>query len=510
VIERFRNPIGTTEPDVAGSPRVSGLEEGRAGPVPLLTLSGTAQARLIRDGEISAVELMDAHLRRIEQVNPSLNAVAEVLSESAREAAARVDQQRARGVPLGSLAGVPFSVKDSIEVEGTVCTAGTLGRQYAAPSREDAAVVARLRGAGAIPVARTNLPDLLFAFESDNLIRGRTNNPYDLSRTSGGSSGGDAALIAAGGSPFGLGSDAAGSVRVPAHFCGIAGIKPTSGRLPRTGHVPPAGGWIESLWQIGPMARHVEDLLEVMPLLAGPDGRDHTVIGMPYGDPEAVDIRDLRVAFFTDNGIAPAEPGTVAAVRRAAMALATEVRLVEERRPPGIEESYDLEMGLLGPDGGDGLRAYLASIGSSRTHPLLNGWLAKLDRRRTTVEGFAAWWSALDRFRAGMFEFLQGYDAIVSPVCAHVAVPHGSSIEERTFPGFSYTMTYNLTGWPAAVVRCGETAESLPIGVQIAARPWREDVALRLAGRIETLFGGWQPPALFPALLKDAGRSSAV
>jgi len=487
--------------------------------IELLTLSGTAQARLIRDGEISAVELMDAHLRRIEQVNPSLNAVAEVLSESAREAAARVDQQRAQGVPLGSLAGVPFSVKDSIEVQGTVCTAGTLGRQYAAPSREDAAVVARLRGAGAIPVARTNLPDLLFAFESDNLIRGRTNNPYDLSRTSGGSSGGEAALIAAGGSPFGLGSDAAGSVRVPAHFCGIASIKPTSGRLPRTGHVPPAGGWIESLWQIGPMARRVEDLHAVMRLLAGPDGRDHTVIGMPYGDPDAVrinevDTRDLRVAFFTDNGIAPAEPGTVAAVHQAAMALASEVRLVEERRPPGIEESYDLEMGFLGPDGGDGVRAFLASIGSSRTHPLLDGWLAKLDRRRTTVEGFAAWWSALDRFRAKMFEFLQGYDAIVSPVCAHVAVPHGRSIEEHIFPGFSYTMTYNLTGWPAAVVRCGETADGLPIGVQIAARPWREDVALRLADRIETLFGGWRPPLLLPVLLKDrpeyAGRSSTV
>src|SRR5208283_660900 len=143
-----------------------------------------------------------------------------------------------------------------------------------------------------------------FAFESDNLIRGRTNNPYDFSRTSGGSSGGEAALIAACGSPFGLGSDCAGSVRLPAHFCGIASIKPTSGRLPRTGHVPPAGGWIEALWQIGPMSRRVEDLVTVMPLLAGPDGRDHTVVDMPLGNPRAVQVRDLRVAFYTDNGLA--------------------------------------------------------------------------------------------------------------------------------------------------------------------------------------------------------------
>ena len=262
------------------------------------SLSGTAQARLIRSGEMSATELVEAHLRRIQMVNPCLNAVAEVLEETALQSAARVDRERAQGNPLPPLAGVPFSVKDSIEVEGTVCTAGTLGRKSAAPSICDATVVARLRAAGAIPIARTNLPDLLFAFETDNLIRGRTNNPYDFSRTSGGSSGGEAALIAACGSPFGLGSDAAGSVRVPAHFCGITSIKPTSGRLPRTGHVPPAGGWIETLWQIGPMARRVEDLSAMMSLLAAPDGRDHTVVGMPFGDPALVRMKDLRIAYF--------------------------------------------------------------------------------------------------------------------------------------------------------------------------------------------------------------------
>jgi amidase len=353
--------------------------------------------------------------------------------------------------------------------------------------------VARLRGAGAIPIARTNLPDLLFAFESDNLIRGRTNNPYDFSRTSGGSSGGEAALIAACGSPFGLGSDAAGSVRLPAHFCGIASIKPTSGRLPRTGHVPPAGGWIETLWQIGPMARRVEDLSSMLSLLAAPDAQDHTVIGMPFGDPTEVRMKDLRIAFFTDNGIVPAEPETIAVVQRAAASLANEVNRIEERRPPGVEESYELEMRMIGPDGGDALRAYLAAIGSTRTHPLLDGWLGKLEPYRTTLAGFAEYWSALDRFRARMFAFFENYDAIISPVFPQAALPHGSSIEERTFKGFSYTMTHNVTGWPAAVVRCGQTAPGLPIGVQIAAHPWREDVALRIAAQLESAFGGWQP-----------------
>jgi amidase len=456
-------------------------------------LSGTAQARLIRSGDVSATELIGAHLRRMEQVNPCLNAVAEVLEETARQSAAQVDRERAQGNPLPVLAGVPFSIKDSIEVEGTVCTAGTLGRRSAAPSTRDATVVARLRAAGAIPVARTNLPDLLFAFESDNLIRGGTNNPYDFSRTSGGSSGGEAALISAGGSPFGLGSDCAGSVRLPAHFCGIASLKPTSGRLPRTGHVPPAGGWIETLWQIGPLARRVEDLSVMMSMLAAPDAQDHTVVGMPLCDPAQVRLKDLRIAFFTDNGIVPADAETIAVVERAAAALENDVNRIEERCPSGIEESYDLEMQMIGPDGGDGLRAFLTAIGSTRTHPLLDGWLAKLEPYRTTIDGFAGYWAALDRFRARMFAFLEDFDAILSPVYPQAALTHGRSIEDGTFQGFSYTMTHNLTGWPAAVVRCGQTSAGLPIGVQIAAHPWREDVALRIAAHLESAFGGWQP-----------------
>jgi len=317
----------------------------------ILALSGTAQGRLIREGSISSAELIEAHISHIEEVNPALNAVIEVLRGPARDAARSADRRCAEGALLGPLDGVPFSIKDSIEVAGTVCTAGTIGLRNATASQSDATLVARLRAAGAIPLARTNLPDLLFAFESDNLIYGRTNNPYDLSRTSGGSSGGEAALIAACGSPFGLGSDAAGSVRLPAHFCGIASMKPTSGRLPRTGHVPPAGGWLETLWQIGPMARWVEDIWTLMPILTGCDAQDHTCVDMPYRDPREIDLRGLRVAYFTANGIAEVDAGTAATIQKAAQALCGAGLRVEERRPPGIEQSYDLEMKLIGPDG---------------------------------------------------------------------------------------------------------------------------------------------------------------
>jgi amidase len=453
----------------------------------VLSVSGSRQARLIRDGEISAEELIRLHLARIDEINPSLNAVVDLLREPALLEAKAVDRRRAAGEALRPFEGVPFSIKDSIEVEGTVCSAGTWGRRNAAPSAQDATLVARLRAAGAIPLARTNVPDLLFAFESDNLIYGRTNNPYDLSRTAGGSSGGEAALIAACGSPFGLGSDAAGSVRLPAHYCGISSIKPTSGRLSRAGHIPPAGGWLEMVWQIGPMARYVEDLRAMMPILLGADCRDRTVIPMPYGDPGQVSLRDLRLAFFTDNGIEPADADTDFAIREAMAKIAAGVLSVEERRPEGIEESYDLEMKLIGPDGGDSLRRYLNEIGSVNTHPLLEGWLAKLEPWRTGILGFAGYWAELDLFRDRMFAFMGGYDAILSPVASQTAVPHGASIEDKVFRGFSYTMTHNLTGWPAAVVRCGTSRDGLPIGIQIAARPWREDVALALAYLIQSV-----------------------
>ena len=435
---------------------------------PAIRLSGIEQAGLIREGDISSEELVRAHLEQIGRVNPRLNAVVEVLEEEALRTAKLVDAKRARGARLRLFEGVPFSVKDSIEVAGTICSAGTLGRRKAARSQQDATVVGRLRAAGAIPIARTNLPDLLFAFESDNLIFGRTNNPYDLSRTAGGSSGGEAALIAACGSPFGLGSDAAGSVRVPAHFCGIASLKPTSGRLPRTGHVPPAGGWIEMLWQIGPMARRVEDLDAMMRVLSGPDGEDRTVVPTAYRNPAEIDVDRLHILRWEE----------------------IDDPLLSHRR------AYEIEMKILGADGGDSLREYLRGIGSAETHPLLERWLSKLEPYRTDARGFARYWEELDDFRNRMFALLRNHDALLSPVCEHAALPHGESVRDDIFPGFGYTMVHNLTGWPAAVVRQGASPEGLPVGVQVAAAPWREDIVLALARRIEGESEGWIAPEL--------------
>ncbi len=326
-------------------------------------------AKMIRTREISSVELVTAHLEQIQRVNPAINAVVDLLADSALRAAQTADAQLAAGEPCGPLHGVPVSIKDSIDVAGTKCTAGTIGRRDAPPAEKDATLVHRLRTAGAIPIAKTNLPDLLFAFETDNLIYGRSNNPYDLERTPGGSSGGESALIAACGSPLGLGSDAAGSVRVPAAFCGIASIKPTSGRLPRTGHVPAAGGWIEALWQIGPMARHIEDLALAMQILAGEDGADFTSPPVPLM--EAGPLGQRRIAFFTDNGFSRCTSAVQEAVRGCAEFLSQSGMIVEEQTPPGVERAFELELALLGADGADGIDEYLESAGSTHVHPLL-------------------------------------------------------------------------------------------------------------------------------------------
>jgi amidase len=238
----------------------------------------------------------------------------------------------------------------------------------------------------------------------------------------------------------------------------------------------------------------VEDLIALMPLLARGDGHDPTVIEMPVLDPAAVEFRNLRMAFYTDNGIARANSEVARVVTAAAKELAGEVRPVQEARPGCLTDTYDLEMKLIGPDGGDGLRQYLKAVGSNQLHPLLTGWLDKLERYRTDLAGFARYWGELDSYRAEMQAFFRDYDVILCPAYPQPALLHGTSIEDNNFRGFSHTMAYNLTGWPAAVVRCGESAEGLPIAVQIVAHPFREDVALAVAKRLEEAFGGWKAP----------------
>lgn len=427
--------------------------------------SAAALTAAIRAREVSAVEVVEIYLARVAAVNPRLNAVVQLAADGARAEARAADEALARGDVCGSLHGVPFTVKDVIETAGLVCAAGLPERATFTPAR-DATVVTRLRAAGAILLGKTNVPPGGGGIETDNAVYGRTNNPYDLGRTPGGSSGGEAAIIAAGGSPLGLGSDSGGSIRLPAHNCGLAGLKPTAGRVPATGagHV---GDVSDTRTVVGLLARSVADLALTFPLIAGVDWHDASVVPMPLGDPAAVELKRLRVAFYTHDGVSAPTPETAASVRAAARALADAGATVEEQAPPGVEQCWEITRGV---------------------------W--QWHRGETTATAYARLLWRWGRFRSRVLAFMEQRDAILCPVAACPAVTHGATADYNEATLISYTVAYSLTGWPAVVVRAGTSPEGLPLGVQVVARPWREDVALAVAQRIEDAFGGWQRPPL--------------
>ena len=280
-------------------------------------------AKNIRGRKISPVELAEAHLARIARLNPKLNAFVTVDAERARAQARSAEAAvslNSKTTSLGPLHGVPISIKSSVDVAGLPCECGSVLRKGNTPT-EDAPLVGRLRAAGAVILGNTNVPEFLMAYETDNLLCGRTNNPWDLERTPGGSSGGEAAAIASGCSAGGVGSDGGGSIRVPAHYSGICGLKPTPGRVPSTGHFPASAGPFAQLGVVGPMARTVRDVAQLFEVMAGPDPGDPAAAPVPLRRWSADEIRKLRVAYFEDDGATPVTPETAAAVRAAADAL---------------------------------------------------------------------------------------------------------------------------------------------------------------------------------------------
>jgi len=432
-----------------------------------------------------------ACLDRIAAVNPRINAVV-ALADDSRDRARAADAALDRGDDVGPLHGVPMTIKDSLDTAGLVTTAGTIGWKDRVPDR-DATVVARLRAAGAILLGKTNTPEFTWSDETDNDVYGRTSNPYDMTRTPGGSSGGPAAIIAAGGSPFDIGSDTGDSIRQPAHVCGIAGIKPTQGRVPRTGHWPSFAGIVASLQQLGPMARRVDDLTLILPLIAGPDGEDPHVAPVPLGRPDDVEVGGLRIAAFTDNGIRTPTPETAAAVTAAATALSATGAAVEWRVPPGLDEAWEAWDALIRSDGYGWLRRLITAAGTPGLGSYeTRGWIDP--KPPVAGDTLSALVEAADRARSALLRWFADADLIVCPAMPQPAIRHGES--NAPWFGDTYSDVHNLTGWPAVVVRGGTSNDGLPIGVQLVAHPWREDVALAAARVVEAASGGWQPPPL--------------
>ena len=467
----------------------------------LTFLPAVAMAEQIREKKISPVELAEAHLAKIERLNLKLNAFVHVDAERVRREARDAEAAVMGGKTLGPLHGVPISIKSSLDVAGLRCESGTRLRA-GCTATHDAPLVARLRNAGAIVLGVTNTPELLMAWETDNLLYGRTNSAWDFERTPGGSSGGEAAAIAAGMSAGGVGSDGGGSIRVPAHFSGICGLKPTPGRIPATGHFPPSAGVFAQIGVVGPMARTVGDLKALFEVMQGPDDGDVCAAPVPLRWPADDKVRRLRIGCFDDDGRTPVTAETRAAVRTAAEALHHAGFHVEGFRPAGLEEARLLWLEFFVTVGGM-LIGPMFKDRERDLSPILKQFLEwSAAEPPHTAETLLDAWTRRDEARVQFATQMQKYPILLCPAAAIPAFRHGERswmIEGKTvhyLDAWSYTEWFNLLGNPAAVVPVGHSTEGLPIGVQIVGRPWEEEQVLAVAAVLEKECGAWTAPPI--------------
>jgi len=467
----------------------------------LTFLPAVSMAQQIREKKLSPIELVEAHLARIEKLNPKLNAFVQVDADGARQQARAAEAAVMRGESHGPLHGVPVSIKSSIDVAGLRCEAGTKLREGFVPA-QDAPLVSRLRRAGAIVLGNTNTPELLMAWETDNLLYGRTNSPWDTSRTPGGSSGGEAAAIASGCSAGGVGSDGGGSIRVPAHFSGICGLKPTPGRIPATGHFPTSVGPFALLGVVGPMARTVVDLKVLFEAMQGPDDGDPSAAPVPVCWPNDEEVNNLHIGYFEDDGRTPVTAETRTAVRTAAQGLKRAGFKVEPFRPAGLEQARSLWWQWFGVAGAM-LLGPMTKGREAEISPILrefSAWAAAEPPH--TAQTLLDTWILRDALRMQIFEQMRDCPILLCPVAAIPAFRHGErnwKIDGQVvqyLDAWSYTEWFNLLGMPAAAVPVGQSREGLPIAVQIVGQPWEEEKVLAVSGEIERERGAWRKPPI--------------
>ncbi|MBR97879.1 MAG: amidase [Dehalococcoidia bacterium] len=448
----------------------------------------------IKSEAISPTEIVQCHLEQIKKTNPHINAVVQINEEEALRQAEKIAESVKKGQTPRSLHGVPMTLKDSLDTSGLVTTYGTEGKQNFIP-KSDASLVRRLKNAGALLLGKTNTPELTLAADTDNLVYGRTANPYKPELSPGGSSGGAAAIIASMGSVFDIGSDTGGSIRIPSHSCGIAGIKPTSGRVPRTGHCISFNvGATESFTQNGPMARKVEDLFPILQVISGPDWIDPYIVPMPLKNPNDVNISKLRIAFHTDNGLMTPTQEIQENVMQVSESLRKLGSSIVESKPPAIKMLDEMDNKYSTGDGREWVKRLLDRAGTKNYSPFMRKRLEEGSPIATSA--FTEILETMDTYRSKMASFLRNFDVLICPASAKPALKPGGFLDPENKHVYSYTSAYNVTGWPAGVVRSGETSDGLPISVQVISSPWNEHVVLAVMRYIESEFGGWQPPTL--------------
>jgi amidase len=465
---------------------------------PFIAKSATQIAKMIRNREITATEAVKLFYARIDAVNPKINAVVAFCRERAYAEAAECDAMAAAGKFKGPLHGVPFTVKDSFDSAGVVSTGGTLGRKDFIPGK-DATVVARVRAAGAILLGKTNTPEFTLGGGGKgtvNLVYGLTKNPYDLNYQPAGSSGGAGAIIAAAGAAFDIGSDYGGSIRGPAFANGIAGLKPTLGRVPRTGHIVGYGGPFDSFQETGPMTRRVEDIALLMSIIGGPDNSDATMAPVPLSDYTKVDLKKLRVAYYFSNGWQEPTPEINELTKKCVGYFSKLGCKVTEDKPPKMRELADARQKFNAADGREAMRRMLKKHGTTQASPGL-----RLDGEVVSSAEFTGLIETIDAIRSEQLQWFEKYDLIIcaasqrAPIPLDYEPPEGREAARR---GGGYTSQYNTTGWPAGVVRAGTSTEAkgLPLGIQLVAQPWRDDIVIAAMAHVEKQTGGWQMPNL--------------
>jgi aspartyl-tRNA(Asn)/glutamyl-tRNA(Gln) amidotransferase subunit A len=445
----------------------------------------TALAALIRTKQLSSREVVQAHLDRIEAVNPKVNAVVTLMAEQALTSADAADKAVANSAPLGALHGVPFSIKDALDTEGVLTQRGSKLFAGNVPDK-DATAVARFKAAGGIPLMKTNLPEFSAWTESDNRLTGRTNNPWNLERTPGGSSGGESAALAAGMSPIGIGSDVMISVRGPAAFTGVAALKTTHGRVPYTGHYPRVTShW----WHVGPMARTIRDVALGYSILKGPDGIDGYAIHArdATADGGGLAGQPVRVGWVSDAAFAPVDPEITAAVVAAAARLADLGCAVEEVTLPFLGDPFGTLATLVYGEIVPSIKA-LAAGRESELHAIGAGIVGTPD---PSFGDFAAAHAKVEALRSAFAGLFQKYDVLLTPVTPMTATPHGAlelvvnGVKAPWTHVMAATCPFNMTGLPALSVPYAFSSEQLPIGVQLVAKWLDEDTILRLGAMLE-------------------------
>ena len=433
-------------------------------------------AEMIQHREVSPVEVAQAHLERISRLNPALNAIV-TLAPDVLERAKDAEAAVMRNEELGVLHGVPVTIKDTIEAAGLRCTSGSKMRLDYIPET-DAPAVARLKSAGAIVLGKTNAAEMAMDYTADNPVFGRTNHPSNAELTPGGSSGGEAVAIATCMSAGGLGSDLAGSVRIPAHFCGIAGLKPTTGRVPGEGQFPTSSGPYSLGAVIGPMARRASDLRVLFHALAG---RLQSV----------ADLRGTRFAWYADDGNVPVTAETADSVVNAARALKMAGLVGEEQLPPHVERGNELWLKLFSRASVVQLRK--AYAGREDEGGSFVSWRLSTadDNPPATLDEYIASWMERDRLREGLLRWMELTPILLAPVGSTPAYPHDTlKVTVRgstfgTFRAFSYAQTFNVFDLPVVTVPAGRSNKGLPIGVQIVGRPFQEETVLAAAEIVE-------------------------